>query len=193
MAKTAVSLWNIEDDVLEVVTSTYHEDYVTLIAASGYAPPVGSIVIFGHSLFVPTGRICALGKVSSKRAISTARVRSRIQPLYLLDYPIDSDELERTVAQRSDHHVTRALQEGINSLDLYPKRFTERSSLMVLEALRDISSEASAILDRLFSGTPTLPILDQLRLQEERDAVTTDSGFPACRRLRTPASDPRRS
>ncbi len=150
---------------------------MTLIAASGYAPPVGSIVICRHSLFAPTGRICALGKVSSKRIVSTARVRSRIQPLYLLEDPIDCDELERMVAQRSDHHVTRALLEGINSFDLYPKQFTERSSLVIVEALRHISREASTVLDRLLSDTPTLPLLDQLRLQEERDAVTTAFRF----------------
>lgn len=177
MPKIRVALWNIEDDVLEAFASTYHKDYVTVIAASGYAPPVGSIVICGHSFFAPIGRICALGKVYRKQTVATARVRSRIQPLYLLEHPIGSEKLEEYVARHFDHHVNRALQEGIGSFDLYPKLFTERSSLEIMEAIRDASDEASAILDRLLTELPVLPDLDEFRLQEERDAVSTAIRF----------------
>ena len=156
---------------------TYYKDYVTLIAASGHAPPVGSIVICGGSLYLLTGGIRALGKVCSKQAVSTARVRSRIQPLHLLEYPIDSGEVERIVARRFDHHVSRALHDGTYSDSLYPKLLTERSSSMILEALRDVSNEASAVLDRLSADVPVLPNLEKLRLQEERDAANTAIRF----------------
>ena len=177
MPKTRVALWNIEDDVLQAAASSYRKDYVTLIAASDNAPPVGTIVICGHSFFAPIGTICALGKVYRKQPISTARVRSRIQPLYLLEHPIDSEKLEDYVARHFNHHVNRALQEAIGSFELYPKRFTERSSLEIMEALRDASNEASAILDRLLTDLPVLPDLDEFRLQEERDAVSTAIRF----------------
>ena len=155
----------------------YHKDYVTVIAASGHAPPVGTIVICGGPLYLLTGGIRALGKVYSKQAVSTARVRSRIQPLHLLEHPIDSEEVERIAARRFDHYAFRALNDGIYSDSLYPKLFTERSSSMVLEAIREASNEASAILDRLSTDVPVLPNLDKFRLQEERDAANTAIRF----------------
>ena len=177
MSNNRIALWNIDDDILDAATWTYHKDYVTVIAASGHAPPVGTIVICGSPLYLLIGGIRALGKVYSKQAVSTARVRSRIQPLHLLEHPIDSEELDRIVARRFDHHVFRALNDGVYSDTLYPKLLTERSSAMILEALREASNEASAALDTLSADVPVLPNLEKLRLQEERDAANTAIRF----------------
>ena len=177
------ALWNIEEDILESFMYHHNRDYLTIVAASDCAPPVGTIVICGHSSIAPTGRICALGKVQSKQRVATERVRSRIQPFCLLDGPIDTSELERLVYRRSDHHVCNALNEGVCSLTQRPKLFTVRSSAMIIDALRAISDDASGILDDLMRSEVDLEPNDQLRLQEEYDAVSTAVGFAGLSRV----------
>lgn len=110
--------------------------------------------------------------------------------MYLLGSPINMEQVEREVARRFDHHVARALEDGMYRVDLYPKLFSERSSLMIMEALRHVSNEASTILDRLLAAAPVLPVLDEFRLREEHDAVRTATEFANLSRSAIPRQPP---
>ena len=177
MAKTHAAFWNVEFDVIDRYVTDSYQEFRTIIAASGHAPPRGSVVICGNSVAAPTGVISALGRVQHYHAVSTARVRVRVDPLYLLHDPINIHELKQRVESYGDYDVARDFREAIDSYTLLPKIFTVGSSEMVLAALRDSSNEAAEIIAILLREIPDLPSLDRLRLQEERDAVTTAVRF----------------
>ena len=174
---TQVAFWYVEDDVIEPYVNGRDRRFRTIIATSGYAPPPGSIVICSPFFFAPTGTISALGRVQRSQAVSTSRVRVRVEPFYLLDNPIRMDDLQRHVDGYTDRYMSEAYKDAICSNPLSPKRFTARSSRMMLAALRTLSQEASLIIDSLLQAQLVLPALDELRLQEERDAFITAFRF----------------
>ena len=193
MAITQVAFWNVEDDVLEPDVNASSRGFRTIIAASGHAPPPGSIVICTLVVIAPTGLISALGRVQRSQAVSTSRVRVRVEPFHLLQDPISLEEMQPYVDAHGDRHLKEAFREAIHSVPVTPKRFTFRSSKMILTSLHRASEEASSILNDLLLQPPDLPALDESRLQEERDAVTTairmadlaDFSFPPVRPTRT--------
>ena len=173
MPFTQVAFWNVEGDVLEPDTNGRSRDFRTIIAASGYAPPPGSIVICSLVVIAPTGLISVLGRVQRSQAVSTSRVRVRVEPFHLLQDPIPLKEMQPHVDAHGDRHLREAFRDANHSVPVMPKTFTLRSAKMILTSLHRVSKEASSILNDLLLQTPDLPALEESRLQEERDAVTT--------------------
>ena len=145
------------------------EGYRTIIAASGNAPPRGSIVICSSFEIVPIGSISAIGRVQRKQAAATERIRVRVDPFLLFSQPIDMTALSNSV----DDSVRESLDDAIYHDQYTPKVFTSRESSLVLDALRRLSPEAADHIDRLLRVEPESHEPNMRRLREERDAVET--------------------
>ena len=170
---TRVALWSVDRDVIWRDLDYQHRGYRTIIAASGNSPPRGSIVLCGEYFFDPTPTVAALGKVQHVQAVSTGRVRARVEPFLILDDPIDLDRIRLFL----DHQQNEAIDEATYADPVLPTLFSPRSSESLILALRSASIEASACIDELLAEHIALPPSEELRLQEERDAVATAVRF----------------
>lgn len=174
MAAAPVTYWRIEPDI--VGTTHYNrlsQNYRTVIAASGQSSknsPRKSSIVFVASAEPEQGHmIVALGKIRSRHAIATGRIRVRIDPFYPLLIPIDV----RRLVYDSDHHVVKAVLAGTTSDPLVPRVFTRRTSFEIFHALAQSSPEAREHLIQLDGSSYTIEGSDGMRLREEQDAVST--------------------
>ena len=169
MAGIRVALWHVDQDVVGSPLAIADEGHRTIIAASGNAPPRGSIVICAPFEIAPTGSIAAIGRVQRQQVAATARIRVRVDPFLLLSRPIDMTALFNSV----DHSVRESLDEALYRDQFSPKTFTSRESSLMLEALRRVSLEAAEHIDRLLRVELESQEPDMRRLREERDATET--------------------
>lgn len=140
-----------------------------IIAASGHAPPRGSLVLCAPFEIIPTGSIAAIGRVQRQQSAATERVRVHVDPVLLLGQTIDIATLLDNV-----HASARGLLDDAQYQDQFsPTVFPSHESDLILDALRRTSPEASERLDRLLRVEPDIPEDDMRRLREERDAVDT--------------------
>ena len=165
--------WNISHDVLgldEYEEYFTQQEYRTIIASTSATLPQGSIVLCAQ--YDDSGRghvVLAIGKIASKRPVSTRRRVVRLEPFIALSTPIDVDLFRGEL----DHHVCRALDDAVSSDSLYPKLFTPRSKEILLSITSKASHEASRVLAALYQERTRVRGLDGRRLREERDAVAT--------------------
>lgn len=174
MAAAPVTYWRIEPDIVGTTPySRLSQDYRTVIAASGQSsknsPRKSSIVFFASAEPQQGHMIVALGKIRSRHAIATGRLRVRIDPFYPLHIPIDV----RHLVYDSDHHVVNAVLAGIASHPLTPRVFTKRTSFEIFHALALTSPEAREFLIQLDGSSYSIEGSDGMRLREEQDAVST--------------------
>lgn len=169
MLNTRAIVWNIDRDVLYADDRGETKRYRTVIISSGYQTPLGSIVFCSSYEFGSQFVIEAIGKVVHRQAVSTYRVRIRIEPIYLLDQPIGADTLSAHIGP----HLGRTLDEMWVQEPIEPKRLTERATQEFVSVVRRISAEADYYLSQLSTEPPVLEDLDKLRLVEERDALTS--------------------
>lgn len=172
MPKVRVAFWNVDRDVVGRPVALTGDSYRTIIAAPGYAPPRGSIVLcIPFEAFMPRSMaaIAAIGRVQHQRTAATERVRVRVDPFLFLSRPIDVTRLLNIV----HIGVHQSLDEARYRDQFSPLMFSSRQSDMMLDALKRISPEASEYIDRLLSVEPEEDRADMRRLREERDAVET--------------------
>lgn len=169
MLNSRAIVWNIDRDVLYAQERGDTKRYRTAITASNHQTPVGSIVFCSSYYFGSSFVIEAIGKVVHRQAVSTNRMRVRIEPIFLLTQPIGADPL----GERIGSHLARTLDEMWMEEPIGPKRLTERATRELISAVRSISAEADYYLSQLAQEPPELDDLDKSRLVEERDAFTS--------------------